>query len=172
MSGESDTKVPQPAPTPPSQRRLVEAVDATPTKPTRGRKPKNTLAAPPQPAADAPTAPIPAALQAAADAHQYKMGLVGGFRVADKPEADIKAWADRKALEMLPVALAEVNFNLKYGNDKQRSEATNQVLDMHGLRKREAAAGQHATIVLNLNGGKDALASALPWLKREDKKDE
>ena len=30
------------------------------------------------------------------------MGLVGGFRVADKPEADIKAWADRKALEMGP----------------------------------------------------------------------
>ena len=25
---------------------------------------------------------------------------------------------------MLPVALAEVNFNLKYGNDKQRSEAS------------------------------------------------
>ena len=100
------------------------------------------------------------------------MGLVGGSRVADKSEADIKAWADRKSLELLPIALAEVNFNLKFGNDKQRSEAPTQVLDMHGLRRREAAAGQHATIVLNIGGGKEALTDALPWLKREDKKDE
>ena len=168
MSGESDTQIPQPAPTPPSQRRLVEAVDATPTKPTRGRKKKDTLVAPPQSAA--PATPVPASLQVAHDTHQYKMGLVGGLRVEDKAESDIKAWADRKALELLPAALAEVNFNLKYGNDKQRSEATNQVLDMHGLRRREAAAGQHATIVLNLNGGKDALAAQLPWLKRDDTK--
>lgn len=166
MSGESDTQIPQPAPTPPSQRRLVEAVDATPTKPTRGRKKKDTLAAPPQAAPQ----PVPQQHQAAHDAHQYKMGLVGGLRVADKAEADIKAWADRKALEMLPVALAEVNFNLKYGNDKQRSEATNQVLDMHGLRRREAAAGQHATIVLNLSNGKNELAEQLPWLRRDGTK--
>ena len=166
MSGESDTQIPQPAPTPPSQRRLVEAVDATPTKPTRGRKKKDALAAPPQAAPQ----PVPQQYQAAHEVHQYKMGLVGGSRVADKSEADIKVWADRKSLELLPIALAEVNFNLKFGNDKQRAEATNQVLDMHGLRRREAAAGQHATIVLNIGGGKEALTDALPWLKREDKK--
>lgn len=169
MSDENDTQIPQPAPTPPSQRKLVQAVDATPTKPAPKRKKKDVLVAPPQ--VEVP-APVPVKHQAAHDEHQYKLGLVGGLRIAEKPEADIKAWSDRRAMEMLPAALAEVNFNLKYGNDKQRSEAVNQVLDMHGLRRREAAAGQHATIVLNLGGGKDALANALPWLKREDKKPE
>jgi hypothetical protein len=96
------------------------------------------------------------------------MGLVGGVSVSGKSEADIKAWADRKALEMLPAALAELNFNLKFGTDKQRAEAVDRVIDMHGLRKREAQAGQHATIILNLGGGKDALAAKLPWLKREE----
>lgn len=170
MSGESDNQNPQPQPTPPPARRLAEKGDATSPKPRQKRK-TDALAAHPEPRKDVTPEPPEALaphLKAPLEAHQYKMGLVGGVSVSGKSEADIKAWADRKALEMLPAALAELNFNLKFGTDKQRSEAVDRVIDMHGLRKREAQAGQHATIILNLGGGKDALAAKLPWLKRED----
>lgn len=162
MSDEG-VKNPEPAPTPPSQRRLAEEV-----KPPRKRKARETaLVAPPSLGPS-----VPEHLKAAHDSHQYKMGLVGGLSVSEKADADIKAWADRKAVEMLPAAMAEINFALKFGNDKQRQEAADRVLDMHGLRKREAQAGNHATIVLNLGGDKGVLEKQLPWLSRTDKASE
>jgi hypothetical protein len=162
MSSEGD-QTPQPAPTPPSARRLAEAV-----KPP-SRKRKATLAAPPVPAPLTPAGEVvPEHLQAAHDTHQFKLGLVGGQGISGKDEAAIKAWTDRKAVELLPTVIADLAFDLKYGTDKQRAEARDRVLDMHGLRKREAAAGQHATIVLNLGDGGKSLTAKLPWLSRSD----
>jgi hypothetical protein len=93
---------------------------------------------------------------------------VGGQGISGKDEAAIKAWTDRKAVELLPTVIADLAFDLKYGTDKQRAEARDRVLDMHGLRKREAAAGNHATIVLNLGDGSKSLTAKLPWLSRSD----
>ena len=97
--------------------------------------------------------------------------MVGGRAIAQKSEQEIKAWVDKKAVELLPQVIADLSFDLKYGTDKQRAEARDRIMDMHGLRKREAAAGTHSTIVLNI-GDQNALKQSLPWLSRSDKASE
>lgn len=170
--GDDDKDKMLPAPTPPSMRRLLQS----PAGAGKKRKSKSSSAlpateAPPEPAPPAPQGPItfggvPEHLTQAHAAQEWKLGLIKGSGVPTKDDASIKQWADRKAVEMLPQAMAEINFQLKYGSDKQRQEAADRILDMHGLRKREAQAGNHATIVLNLGG--EALAAKLPWLSRSD----
>lgn len=163
MSDEGDSKIPQPPATPPSMRRLSETA-----KPARRKRKEAALVAPPE----SPQVAVPEALQAAQDTHEWKMGLVGGRGVSGKSEDEIKKWADRRAVEMLPMVIADLHFDLKYGDNKARAEARDRILDMHGLRKREAAAGNHATIVLNLGGAEGALKQSLPWLSRSDKASE
>lgn len=161
MSDEAPENSPQPLPTPPSARRRASG--------NRGKKAETpALVAPPvPPAADSKPDAIRPPL-----AHEMKLAQIGGQDISRKPDADIKQWADRQGLEALPEAIAELRFNLRYGTDKQRETAMMAVLDMHGLRKREAAAGNHATIVLNLGGDKAALAQKLPWLSRSDQASE
>lgn len=149
-------------------RRLAKTTDGGPTR----KRKAAALVAPP---ASTPTAPdpapqIPEKLKAAHETHEWKLGLVGGRNVSKKDESTIKAWVDRKAVELLPDVIANLHFDLKFGTDRQRAEAQDRILDMNGLRKREAAAGSHATIVLNLGGGEEGLKASLPWLKRDDKK--
>ena len=159
MSDEAPENSPLPLPTPPSARRRASG--------NRGKKAETqALVAPPVPPADKADAIRPPL------AHEMKLAQIGGQDISRKSDADIKQWADRQGLEALPEAIAELRFNLRYGTDKQRETAMMAVLDMHGLRKREAAAGNHATIVLNLGGDKASLAQKLPWLSRSDQASE
>lgn len=115
-----------------------------------------------------PVDEVPAEYVEAQELHRHKMRMVGGSKVPLATDTEIKNWVDRKAVELLPSVIADIAFDLKYGSPKQRSEARDRILDMHGLRKREAAAGNHATIVLNLGQG-EKLGQQLPWLQRVDK---
>lgn len=135
------------------------------------RRKKEGSVAPPVPDTLTPSKAIPQELQAAHDTAEWKLGMVGGRAIAQKSEQEIKAWVDKKAVELLPQVIADLSFDLKYGTDKQRAEARDRIMDMHGLRKREAAAGTHSTIVLNI-GDQNALKQSLPWLSRSDKASE
>lgn len=73
------------------------------------------------------------------------------------PTDEIESYVDKKAVDLLPDAVAEVEYQLKYGDDKQRLEAAHDVLDMNGRRKREGLGNNTQTIVLNLGNAK------LPW---------
>lgn len=69
-------------------------------------------------------------------------------------------WAQSKAVELLPTALGEVEFRLKFGTDDQRYEAAKDVLDMNGMRKRDAINSGGNTIILNLG------PNGTPWAKK------
>ena len=83
------------------------------------------------------------------------------FKVPQNLEpAEIEAWAQTKAVSMLPKALAELDYQLTMGDDNQRRDAMRDVLDINGMRKREANGSTGATIILNLNG------KELPWAQK------
>jgi hypothetical protein len=68
-----------------------------------------------------------------------------------------EGWADSKLVRLLPLAVAEVEYQLNYGDDKQRMEAADRVLKATGRSTREAGIGGGQTIVLNIS------SSELPW---------
>lgn len=86
-----------------------------------------------------------------------------GLRKSLKGDEAVK-WAQDKMVELLPEAVANVAWDLRYGTDKQRAEATDRVLKANGMDKREARQeGQQGLIILNLGQTTD---SSLPWLQR------
>jgi hypothetical protein len=63
---------------------------------------------------------------------------------------------------MLPEAVAQLQWDLRKGSDKVRSEAAERVLKANGMDKREASnEGRQPLIVVNI--GADSKA---PWLER------
>lgn len=78
--------------------------------------------------------------------------------------ADAEEWAQKKAVQLLPDAAAELEYQLKYGDDSQRREAARDVLDMNGMRRRESGGNNAPTIILNLGNTK------LPWEQKTDEK--
>jgi len=78
--------------------------------------------------------------------------------------ADAEEWADKKAVELLPSAMAQIEYDLLYGDDSQRREAARDVLDMTGRRRRDGGGSVTPTIILNLGGG-----NMLPWEKASAK---
>lgn len=75
-------------------------------------------------------------------------GLKGG---------DAEAWTAQKLVELSPFAAAEMEYQLMYGDDEQRSRAAARVLDSTGHGKKDLATGG-ATIIINATGGVN-----LPW---------
>jgi hypothetical protein len=72
-------------------------------------------------------------------------------------------WAAEKMVELLPEAVANVAYDLRYGTEKQREAATERVLKANGMDRKEANnGGSHGLIVLQLGEG-DA---KIPWLQR------
>lgn len=83
------------------------------------------------------------------------------FKVPDfKDAAEAEAWSQARAAILLPDAIAELEYQLKLGDDTQRRDAARDFLDINGMRKREAGGSIGATIILNL-GGKE-----LPWAQK------
>lgn len=83
-----------------------------------------------------------------AEAHrQVRRKVVGVPTQIEDPEG----YAQAKAVSLLPEAMAEIEYQLKYGDDKQRADMADRVLDMTGNRKRDAIAGGGQTIVLNFS---------------------
>jgi len=71
---------------------------------------------------------------------------------------DAEEYAQKKLVEMLPEAVANLEYDLKYGDDKQRSEASHKVLAANGMANREQAGNMVPPIVLNFTG-------VLPWMQ-------
>lgn len=81
-------------------------------------------------------------------------GLKGG---------DAEAWTGARLVELSPYAVAEMEFQLKYGDDEQRARAAARVLDSTGHGKKDLATGG-ATIVINMSGqGAQSIGAILPW---------
>lgn len=145
------TKIPPPEPTPPSARKRGEVV-ALPEEPK---------ALPPAliRGIDDPGTTPEALIQ-----KRLHVGLPTHGEM--KPDA-AKQWADDMAFKLLPDAMAEVAWNLRHGDKKDRAAAVEQVLDMNNMRKRDIGSGNTPTIILNLGNGDGA---SLPWLKRDEGK--
>lgn len=75
---------------------------------------------------------------------------------------DAVKWSQDKMVELLPEAVANIAWNLRFGNAKERAEATDRVLRANGMDKRDQGVQSGGLIVLNLNGGK----TDIPWLQR------
>jgi hypothetical protein len=95
------------------------------------------------------------------------------FSVAGMPpgltgEAALE-WSQQKVQNMLPEAVAQLQWDLRFGSDKVRSEAAQKVLAANGMDKREAATARTMpTIVVNIGQGD----TKVPWLERLKKKGE
>lgn len=75
-------------------------------------------------------------------------------------------WAQEKMADLLPEAVANVAYDLRYGTDKQRDVATERVLKAAGMDRKEAGTHtQQGLIVLQLGAGD----SEIPWLQRMSK---
>lgn len=77
-------------------------------------------------------------------------------------------WAQEKLVDLLPEAVASIQYDLRYGTDKVRAEAADKVLRANGLDKREAREGGGGLIILQLG---DSGAKGIPWLERLNKKE-
>lgn len=77
--------------------------------------------------------------------------------------AAAEEYVEEKKVALLPQALAEVEFQLRYGDNKERAEAARDVLRMNGMLNRDAPTGVAPTVIINM-GDKQAL----PWLKRKE----
>lgn len=71
-------------------------------------------------------------------------------------------WSQDKMVELLPEAVANIAWNLRFGTAKERAEATDKVLRANGMDRRDQGVQTGGLIVLNLNGGK----TDIPWLQR------
>ncbi len=76
----------------------------------------------------------------------------GTIPAKDADEATVNTWVDKKALSLLPIAVLEKEYQLKYGDDDQREKAADSVLKMTGRIQREGQVSGGATIVLNMGG--------------------
>lgn len=81
-------------------------------------------------------------------------------KLVERPEfPDAKAaeeWTQDRVVKLLPDALAEVEYQLRFGDDAQRMGAARDILDANGMRRRDATASGGQTIILHMN-------SVLPW---------
>ena len=74
---------------------------------------------------------------------------------------EAEKWADARLVKNLPVAVAEIEFNLRYGDDAQRERAAQKVLDATGRGKGEKGnTGTSPILIVNMGGG-----LSLPWRK-------
>ena len=71
-------------------------------------------------------------------------------------------WSQQKLVEMLPEAIASLQWDLRYGSAKERGDAVQSVLKANGVAQKEAAVGSAPTIVLHLGDGD----SGFPFLQR------
>lgn len=71
-------------------------------------------------------------------------------------------WSQDKMVELLPEAVANIAWNLRFGTAKERAEATDKVLRANGMDRRDSGVQSGGMIVLNLGG----TATDIPWLKR------
>lgn len=99
----------------------------------------------------------------AATRHKARMKYVGmPTEWADDKERE--KWIESKKRELIPFALAEVEYSLKLGDPSERERARKDVLDMTGHGKREPGGqgGPAQIVIVGMQAG------GLPWVRRVD----
>ncbi len=72
-------------------------------------------------------------------------------------------WSKDKLSDMLPEAVAQLQWDLRKGSDKVRSETADKVIRANGMDKREAVnSDARPAIIVNITGG----SVSAPWLER------
>ncbi|MHB1098593.1 MAG: hypothetical protein ACYCZR_03480, partial [Burkholderiales bacterium] len=72
-------------------------------------------------------------------------------------------WGKEKLAQMVPEAISILQWDMRHGTDRVRSDAAQKVMAANGLDKREAANTRSTpTIVVNIGTGD----SKAPWLER------
>lgn len=89
-----------------------------------------------------------------------RMGFLSVPEFKDPKEAE--EWSDRKLVELLPLAVAEKEMQLKYGDDKQRDKAADDILAANGRGKRDVGGNSGPAIVILAPGGQ----LKAPWSQR------
>lgn len=152
----SKDNLPAPAPTPPSNRRQGKVPDLPialkPPAQVKLDAERNKAAAP------------PAAIMTASEELIQKRLHVGLPSHGEVGLENAKKFADELALKLLPDAMAEIAWDLRAGDKKDRIRATEQILDMNNMRRRDVNQGIAPTIILNLGGKQSA---NVPWLTKE-----
>lgn len=79
-------------------------------------------------------------------------------------EKQLESYVGKKLLELAPEALGQLEYDLKLGDDRARSEAAREILDRAGFGKGEKKDQLNAPIVI-INPG--AVMAQLPWAQRQ-----
>jgi hypothetical protein len=73
-------------------------------------------------------------------------------------------WADKKLVSLLPEAVAELEYKLKFGDDDQREKAADKIMQATGRGKREGTGGGGSLFTVIL--GTTAEGAPVPWMQR------
>lgn len=74
--------------------------------------------------------------------------------------AEIEKFAETKRLQLLPRAFAELEYALKYGDDKTRRETALDVLAANGLRNKNEQMNANATVIFMPGANAEAARQA------------
>lgn len=77
-------------------------------------------------------------------------------------------WVEDKKQELLPLALADVEYSLKLGDQQERERARREVLDMTGHGKREGGGGSTSPLIMLV--GVSGNPAENPWVRRVEAK--
>ncbi len=86
----------------------------------------------------------------------------------DLTGAAAEDFAVKKQLENLPVAVAEAEYRLKYGDDDQRWEAAKWFADATGHGKKETGQGGGSAVIIIQGMG--TAGGQLPWMQKVEPK--
>lgn len=78
-------------------------------------------------------------------------------------------WADKRLLSLLPLAVAEVEAQLKFGDASQRERAADKVMAATGRGKREAGNNSAPTIIFMTQGEGGSGRVAVPWSQNKSR---
>ncbi len=91
--------------------------------------------------------------------------LAARLKALGTPETEdpvaIEEWADKEMVKMLKTAVSEVNSRLRWGDDRERWEAAQQVLHSTGRGKRGESAASASPIIMVV--GDNSGRVNLPW---------
>lgn len=94
--------------------------------------------------------------------HKARMAFAKVPEFADAKERE--RWVENKKEELVPLALADVEFSLKLGDAQEREKARKEVLDMTGHGKRDTGGGSTSPLII-LAGITGNLADN-PWVRK------
>lgn len=84
--------------------------------------------------------------------HRARHAFIKDLPGEDADEVTINNWTDKRTVQLLPLAVAEKEYQLRFGDDAQRERAADAVLRMTGRYQKEGAISGGASIILNIGG--------------------